>query len=272
MSPVLRPAPDSSPEPSFVRVRRDLDHIRDVCRAEGSRNGYFAAMYARVTAAVQHRAEAGRFHDDQLMEAYVARFARRYTEAYWAHAAGQQTSRAWALAFATADESGPLVVQHLGLGMNAHINLDLGVVAAEIAVDERTDREPGEPSDTLRADFLAINGVLAELVERCQQAVVAASPVLGVADTLLASADDDLTRFSLTVARAGAWEFARDLSRAPLSAWSDEIDARDRSVTAIGERLLTRAGPADDLRRLVRLGEWRGVAEVIDLLSAIDDA
>lgn len=272
MSPALRPSPGSSPEESFARVRRDLDHIRDVCRAEGSRNGYFAAMYSRVTAAVQRRADAGRFNDARRMEAFVARFARRYTDAYWAHAAGQPASRAWALAFTTADTSGPLVVQHLGLGMNAHINLDLGVVAAEVAVDESATATPGEPSASLRADFMAINDVLFELVERCQQAVVAASPLLGVADTLMASTDDDLTRFSLTVARAGAWQFARDLTGSPHQEWAAMIDARDRSVADLGGRLLTRAGPADDLRRLVRLGEWRGVAEVIDLLSAIDDA
>jgi hypothetical protein len=272
MAPALRPPSGSPPEASFARVRRDLDHIRDVCRAEGSRNGYFAAMYSRVTAAVHRRAVAGRFDDAGRMEEFVARFARRYTEAYWSHAAGQPSSRVWALAFTTAETSGPLVVQHLGLGMNAHINLDLGVVVAEVAGGESRTGAPGEPSASLRADFMAINDVLAELVQRCQQAVVAASPLLGVADTLLASTDDDLARFSLTVARAGAWEFARDLSRRPPQEWDEMIDARDRRVADLGGRLLTRAGPADDLRRLVRLGEWRGVAEVIDLLSAIDDA
>ncbi len=272
MSPALRPPPGSVPEESFARVRRDLDHIRDVCRDEGSRDGYFAAMYSRVTAAVQRRAEAGRFDDARRMEAFVGRFAQRYTDAYWAHAAGQPTSRAWALAFTTADTSDPLVVQHLGLGMNAHINLDLGVVAAQVAVDEFAGATPAEPSASLRSDFMAINDVLFELVERCQQAVVAASPLLGVADTLLASTDDDLTRFSLTVARAGAWQFARDLARSPHDEWAAMVEARDGSVADLGGRLLTRAGPADDLRRLVRLGEWRGVGEVIDLLSAIDDA
>ena len=279
MTPAVRPTPDSVPTTSFALVRRDLDHIRNVCRDEGSRSGYFAAMYGRVTAAVHHRAESGRFADAARMEAFVARFARRYTDAYWAHAAGQPTTRCWALAFTTAQTPDPLVVQHLGLGMNAHINLDLGVVAADLAAEERAEEGAeegaeagagGQPSESLRADFLAINGVLAELVERCQTAVVAASPLLGAADTLLASRDEDLTRFSLTVARAGAWEFARSLTGSERHTWGSMIDARDRSVTDLGRRLLTRAGPADDLRRLVRLGEWRGVAEVIDLLSAID--
>jgi hypothetical protein len=272
MSPRIPATTEPSAAPSFERVRRDLDHIRDVCRDEGDRNGYFAAMYSRVTAAVQRRAQAGRFDDAARMEAFVARFASRYTEAYWAHAAGQGATRSWELAFATAETSGPLVVQHLGLGMNAHINLDLGVVAAEIAAHEAGTATGAEPSASLQADFMAINDVLAELVERCQQAVVAASPLLGVADSMLASGDEDLTRFSLTVARAGAWQFARDLSTSQREEWAAMIDARDRIVADLGGRLLTSAGPADDLRRLVRLGEWRGIADVIDLLTAIDDA
>jgi hypothetical protein len=272
MTPALRPPDGSSPSPSFALVRRDLDHIREVCRAEKSRNGYFAAMYSRVTAAVQRRAESGLFADAARMESFVAAFARRYTQAYWANAAGQPTTHSWALAFDAAETSDPLVVQHLGLGMNAHINLDLGVVAAEIAVAESGTPPPSTPSISLREDFLAINDVLAELVERCQAAVVAASPLLGVADTLLATADEEVTRFSLAVARSGAWQFACDLAGSRLTDWAGMIERRDDGVADLGRRLLTRAGPADDVRGLVRWGEWRAVDEVIELITSIDDA
>lgn len=272
MTPALRGSDGGSAAASFALVRRDLDHIREVCLAEGSRNGYFAAMYSRVTAAVERRARAGQFADADRMEAFVAAFARRYTEAYWAHAAGQATTRSWALAFEVADTSGPLVVQHLGLGMNAHINLDLGVVAAEVAVQESGSLAPVRPSRSLHDDFLAINDVLAELVERCQAAVVAASPLLGLADTVLATADEDLARFSLRIARSGAWQFACDLAGTPPSEWSGMIDRRDRNVADLGRRLLTRAGPADDVRRIVRMGEWRPVEDVIEALAAIDDS
>lgn len=272
MTPAVREPDHGRAATSFALVRRDLDHIVSVCRAEGSRSGYFAAMYSRVTAAVERRAQAGRFADPVRMEAFVAAFARRYTEAYWANAAGQRTTLSWALAFGAAETSGPLVVQHLGLGMNAHINLDLGIVAAEVAVKETGGRPPAHPGGSLRDDFMAINDVLAELVERCQAAVVAASPLLGVADTVLATADEDLARFSLRIARSGAWQFACDLAGSQASEWSTMIDRRDISVADLGRRLLTRSGPADDVRRIVRMGEWRPVDEVIDALTAIDDS
>lgn len=263
MSPALRPLPEGPRPPSFARVQRDLDHIRDVCRDEGNRCGYFAAMYSRVTQAVQVRAEAGLFGDSTRMEVFVARFAHRYTEAFWSRASGRPTTQSWAIAFDAAEQSGPLVLQHLALGMNAHINLDLGIVAVEVA--------PSASSlQSLSSDFAAINTVLADLVDRCQAAVVATSPVLGVFDKMFATHDESAARFSLQVARAGAWRFAQSLALADPMQRPAVIEARDAAVAAVGRRLLTRAGPADVAQRVMRLSEWQPVETVIDVLSAVD--
>lgn len=269
MSPARIPAgphdPGSSPRPAtdtFAHAVRDLEHIVDTTRTTGDRKGYFAAMYSRVTLAVQQRTASGTFDDAARMERFVARFARRYTDAFWARAAGQPTTRSWALAFDAAGQSGPLVLQHLALGMNAHINLDLGIVAAELA-------RPG-PVETLAGDFGAINDVLAHLVDRCQDALVAASPALGLVDQLLDRHDENLARFSLRVARDGAWRFAQQLADAGDADWPMVIAQRDTAVADVGARLLTRAGPADSVRRILRLTEWRTVEAVIDLLASVD--
>lgn len=263
MTPAVRPSPGGRTPASFERARRDLDHIRDVCRAERHRNGFFAAMYGRVTAAVEARARAGRFTDPDGMEAFVGRFAARYVEAFWARAAGQPTTASWRVAFDAAETDAPLVVQHLALGMNAHINLDLGIVTAEAADANGT-------VEHLRRDFLAINDVLAELVDRCQAAVVASSPVLAVVDDLLDSHDESATRFSLRLARSGAWDFAERLAGSPASERASLIERRDQAVASVGRRLLTRAGPIDTVQRLVRAGEWRSVESVIDTLTSVD--
>jgi hypothetical protein len=245
-------------------VLRDLDHIRDTCRGARHRNGYFAAMYGRVTAGMAERAAAGRFDDDARMEDFVARFARRYTDAYWARAAAQPTTRSWALAFDTAETTHPLVVQHLLLGMNAHINLDLGIVVAELAQDRSL------PLDAVKGDFDEVNDVLAELVDRCQAAVVEGSPLLAAADTVLGDHDEAATRFSLRVARAGAWDFARSWNQTPAASRRELVVRRDASVAEVGRRLLTRDGVVHTAQRLVRLLETSSVPDVIDRLSAVD--
>jgi len=265
MSP--RPTPSGAPADraaSFDTVLSELRRIRDTARRSDDRNGYFAAMYAQVTAAVALRCADGRFDDAARMEELVDRFARRYTEAYWAQAADRPTTRAWAVAFETARSSEPLVVQHLLLGINAHINLDLGIVVADMA------HARSMPMDALAADFGAINDVLAELTDRAQAAVVAGSPLLAAADVLLGDHDEAVTRFSLRVARDGAWDFATGLSQADVNARDDLIDRRDASVADVGRRLLTRAGPLHTSQRLARMLEWSSVGQVIDRLAAMD--
>lgn len=255
---------DGGPGASFARVLRDLEHIRDTCRGAQHRNGYFAAMYGRVTAGMAARAAAGRFDDAARMEDFVARFARRYTDAYWARSAGHPTTRSWALAFDTAQTADPLVVQHLLLGMNAHINLDLGIVVAELAEDWSL------PLDEVKDDFDEVNDVLAELVDRCQAAVVEHSPLLAAADAVLGAHDEAATRFSLRVARAGAWDFAHSWTDAPAASRPELVAHRDASVADVGRRLLTRAGPVHTAQRLARLLETSAVPDVIDQLAAVD--
>ena len=254
--------PDGSA--SFDAVLRDLHHIRDTARQSNDRNGYFAALYAQVTAAVALRCADGRFDDVAGMEELVDRFARRYTDAYRANAASMPVTKAWALAFETAGSSEPLVVQHLLLGINAHINLDLGIVVADMA------RARGVPMDALAPDFDAINDVLAELTDRCQAAVVAGSPLLAAADLLLGDHDEALTRFSLRVARDGAWTFAARLSQASAAGLGDLVAQRDASVADVGRRLITRAGPLHTSQRVARALEWSSVGQVIDRLAAVD--
>src|SRR5687768_2878224 len=82
----------------------------------------------------------------------------------------------------------------------------MGVVAAEL--------DDGDPS-AVRADFDAINDVLAELVDACQRVLGDISPWFGLVDRIGGSGDETLIRFSLRAARRQAWAVAVRL--APLS-------------------------------------------------------
>src|SRR6266508_6246532 len=90
----------------------------------GERAGYFAAMYLAVTRTVRHRAVAGHFEDGPQMERFVTSFAARYLDAFEAWRSGEAVSDAWRVAFDATSSRRPIILQHLLLGMNAHINLD----------------------------------------------------------------------------------------------------------------------------------------------------
>ena len=106
-----------------------LEAIVDRCAAAGDRAGYFAAMYLAVTNTMRERAAEGTFQDPARMERFITGFAGRYLDAVAAWQAGAPCTASWRVAFEASRRRRPIILQHLLLGMNAHINLDLGVAA-----------------------------------------------------------------------------------------------------------------------------------------------
>jgi Family of unknown function (DUF5995) len=65
-------------------------------------------------------------------------------------------SHSWLVAFNGASLPDPIIVQQMIAGVNAHIDLDLGIAAEEIA--------PGVKLPSLKNDFNTVNAVLASQV------------------------------------------------------------------------------------------------------------
>lgn len=238
-----------------------LEDVVDRCASEGDRAGYFAAMYLAVTRTVESRVAAGRFQDGPRMERFVASFAARYLDALDAWRAGASCPSSWRLAFETSRRWRPVILQHLLLGMNAHINLDLGITAAELGRDDALD--------AVRADFDAINDVLGELVDGCQGALGEMSPWLGLADRVGGSGDETLIRFSLVAARAQAWRVASRLAPLTGEDLTQGIDAVDAAAARVGNAVAHPGVPASALLLLVRLRERAAPGDVMRVLAAV---
>lgn len=248
----------------------EIDSIRDVLDAldamiersiaERDRVGYFAAMYRQVTAKVAEGIAAGFFDDGPRMERLDVVFATRYLAALEQFRAGERATRSWELAFAAAGSAQLLIVQHLLVGMNAHINLDLGIAAATVA--------PGDALPGLRRDFDRINEILAGLVAGIEAAVSDVSPWIGLLTRIGGRHDDELVRFSIEVARTQAWRFAVEL--APLAARDrpGAVSARDARVTRVGREVL-RPGLLRAGLLVIRARESNDVAAVIELLTGL---
>lgn len=219
-----------SPASDIDGVVRALDGIVDDCRRQHCRLGLFAALYRRVTVEVKGRMAKGQFVDAERMERLDTQFANRYLEAYARHRAGEAPSRAWAAAFAAREDARLIVLQHLLLGMNAHILLDLGVTTAAIA------RRHGTAG--LKQDFDAINGVLADLVDEIQDEVGRTSPLLRTLDRLGGRLDERVLGFGLATARRRAWRHSVALRAAPAALQPRLVDRIDGRVerTARGIR------------------------------------
>ncbi len=124
----------STPIDSIDDAIAAMDREVDRCLECGDVGGYFTVVYRAVTERVRNGIAAGDFADGEQMEHFDVLFAQRYLDARDAwNAHSDAVPESWRLAFETAQSGRCLVAQHLLLGINAHINLDLGVAAAAAA-------------------------------------------------------------------------------------------------------------------------------------------
>lgn len=203
-----------------------LDDIIQTSKQEETSFGYFAALYQKVTISVRQKLTLGYFDDPQRMEKLDVIFANRYLEAYADYRVGKPVSASWDKAFSLSNDSSLIVLQHLLLGMNAHINLDLGIAAAEISTPETIQG--------LHGDFRKINDLLSSLVDEVQQDLTRVWPFLRFLLKLVHKIDDYFVDFSMNLARNGAWKFANTLVTGGETAnTQDLIHNRDQQVSGI---------------------------------------
>ncbi|WP_237312936.1 DUF5995 family protein [Streptomyces sp. AMCC400023] len=202
-------------------------------RRGGDRVGYFAALYRQVTVEVRRAIHEGLFDDGARMDRFDTLFGNRYFEAYDAWRRDRSGPRCWRETFGLLDDTGTVIVQHLLLGVNAHINLDLAVAAARTC--------PGEDIHALRRDFLLINDILGRVVLSVQDSLGALSPLMSLLDQVGARTDERILDFSVRRSREEAWFNAVLLagqSEGERAATVERLDIR----AAVLARLITRPG------------------------------
>jgi Family of unknown function (DUF5995) len=254
-------APDAFPPPltTIDEVLAQLDVIIDTARRRGSADGYFAALYRRVTATVQTRITQGGFADGRRMARFDVTFASRYIRAWHQHERGEKTTAAWAVALSCGTAFWPVVIQHLLLGMNAHINLDLGIVAAEIA--------PGPAIQDLKNDFDAINQLLGGLVGEVEDRMGTIWPGVRILIKAGGGVDEDIVNFSLSRAREAAWGVATTLAAEPDAGRRVAyIQSVDEFASLLGRGVLHPGIWAASKLAFVRLRERGTAAEKLDVL------
>ena len=218
--------------------------------------GYFACVYRSVTARVRDGIRSGEFEDCERMERFDVAFARLYLDAADGFDAGTQISRSWRVVFEARPTA--LALQHVMAGMNAHINLDLGVAAAQV--------QRGLPVSELQADFERLNDVLAAMIDRMQEALTHTAPWTALADAWAGRVDELVSGWSIQYARARAWSFAERLALAEGAEHDALVAARDLRVAAVGARILEPPLPARWLTGLAAEQERADLRSVVAVL------
>jgi hypothetical protein len=235
-----------------------LTMIITTAKAAADRIGYFAALYRRVT--IQVLADIDSFQDPARLTRLDVTFATRFLNALAAYQRGQPLSSAWQVGFQAAQTSEPIILQHLLLGINAHINLDLGVAAAETC--------PGAQLSVLHDDFIKINAILAALVQTVMEELKQVSPLLGLLEEVLGTDDQKIANFGLDTARDWAWAFAETLAPLDPAQQAPKIAAADKLVAGFGQAIWHPDPVLAALYQVIRSQETASVAQVIAVLAA----
>jgi hypothetical protein len=172
----------------------------------------FLGTYQRTTIAVGKAVRDGIFEDGPWVEDWDVAFANLYLDALDADLGGGRVPRPWRLAFEAPPDLKPL--QHVLLGINAHINYDLPQALLAVISDEEF-RDPAI-LDRRRRDHERIDGVLSARVAAEDQELAAVS-VRSLLDRVLTPLNQLASKRFLREARQKVWHNTAELQRARLA-------------------------------------------------------
>lgn len=237
-----------------------LEQIISYCEINNSPAGYFAALYHKVTCRVKECITNKDFEDGIRMEKLDVAFATRYLNAWYLWLDGKPTSMSWKIAFDSFADKSELVIQHLLLGMNAHINFDLGLVTGLIM--------KGGVLEGIHNDFNTINSILASMIDSVEDCLTKVNPLMKLLDLKIFKYDEMLVSFSIKTARDGAWSFAEDLSNKEGTDYESCVSARDERILELGNSIAKPHGfLLKFIAKLIRFFEKKNVADIIKILG-----
>ncbi|NVO19712.1 MAG: hypothetical protein HXX13_08430 [Bacteroidetes bacterium] len=248
------------PAYTITEVLNELDQIVENSIRLSDAKGIFAYIYRRTTAQIKLGILGHAFENPERMEKLDVIFANRYLKSYDDYKNGKEISNCWKTAF-EANSDKLCIMQHILLGMNAHINLDLGVAAADLMV--------GKPILELENDFIKVNRILSGLTDEMQERVAMVSPLMFLLDWVGGRKDEELIGFSMGKAREQSWNTATQVWALKGEERIEKIREIDLLVDGIAKLIINPELRLVNLvTKVVRTTENHNVNKIIETLKA----
>ncbi|HMB41005.1 MAG TPA: DUF5995 family protein [Balneolaceae bacterium] len=196
-----------NPFQSVEEVKTALELFETRCLEKGDLRGVFATAYLQITHAISNEIKKESFNDNKWSANYLVRFANLYREALLNYESNtsRQVPKSWKVAFDLAKNQEGFIIQHLTLGINAHINHDLALALNDVGINSNREEK--------YQDHIRINHILEQATDNLKQSVSEKyAPILKRLDRGLGTVDDKITVFSISKAREHAWAMAVALS------------------------------------------------------------
>lgn len=171
----------------------------------------FLKCYSMMTENMLEAIREQRFNDNAWVERLLHRFAEYYFEALACYDCGDAVPLVWQKVHEASAQRKLHVLQHLLLGVNAHINYDLVLTLDEILRDEWDSLSEEERSNRY-ADHCMVNRIIGETIDAVQDEVVEdISPYMDMIDKLMGRQDERLLLRLIAEWRDDVWEKAAAL-------------------------------------------------------------
>ena len=235
-------------EVSEFSIDEVIQEIKDIVdfterKEEYSNLTFFALLYLYVTVQIRESLKNNnvdskyKFEDPERMKRLDVIFAKRYINAFHNWMSGKDVTNSWRKAFEFGKNEEGMIIQHLLLGMNAHINLDLGIATVEATSYDNDGNEAKcfyKNFNSIIKDFTIINEVLNDLTEAVEDCLAESSLIFKWIKKYGKGKQDLIANFSIKYARTGAWYFATFYRKNTIL---KAIEERDEIVSELAEKL-----------------------------------
>jgi len=199
-----------------MSIAQTIAALRDAALGCDDATAYFPALYTVVTERISDAIDSGkRFEDGPRLDRFATAFADLHLRA---RTDPSYRPRCWQACWDVASDKRLLIVQHVLLGINAHVNHDLPIATVATCGDA--------PLESMQDDFNSINDVLGETYHEIIRSL---GRVSGWANAAASMGGGQVFNFSLRVGRDRAWGTAQNLyakrqDEAVAAAYRKEID------------------------------------------------
>lgn len=180
--------------------------------SKGDQRYIFQRCYGMMSSNMARAIEEGRFADAHWVERLMLRFAEYYYDALELYEQNHpDTPAVWRQVHEAAHNKRLHVMQHLLLGINAHINYDLPLALydglhIEWPALSETDRK------TRQTDHETVNLIIAETIDSVQDNVIEPrSPLMALVDRIMGRMDEWLLSQLISGWRGEVWRVAIEL-------------------------------------------------------------
>lgn len=216
-------------------VLRRMDQYLAGWQQAGDQRHVFLSCYRLMTANMLRAIEADRFHDRHWVHTLLHRFADYYFEALTCYDCGDAVPRVWQHVHQLTRSGKLHRLQHLMIGVNAHINYDLVLTLCDMLEPEWAGLSV-EKQKIRYEDHCTVNTIIAATIDQVQDEILEpGDQLMAWIDVAFGRLDEYLISRLITHWRQDVWEDAQRLLI------TSSVSEREILRQAIEARVLRRA-------------------------------